>query len=151
MSEPERSSSRPIDHFRPVLVGLVMMAALASVIGELGWNGGVPLKAAEPETAAAVNEAVPAKRVTEKQIKAYSGLAALAGIVIVGLALAALIVLWAGRLRRQIRRPARDRGLPERDFWFLKPPKPTVTQSSLPDAHQPPHQSPDEPDSKNDV
>lgn len=151
MSDSERSP-RPIDHLRPLLIGLVMMVALISVIGELSWNGGVPVNAAEPD-AAATDEVAPAKRVTEKQIKAYSGLAALAGIVIVGLALAALIVLWAGRLRRQIRRPARDRGIPERDFWFLKPPKPTVTESSLPDAHQPPHVSPDsldEPGSKND-
>lgn len=81
-------------------------------------------------------------RLTEKQIKAYAGLAALAGIIIVGIALAGLIVLWAGRLRRQIRRPLPDASLPDRDFWFLKPPKPTVTSSKLPDSHQPPHDTP---------
>jgi hypothetical protein len=81
-------------------------------------------------------------RQTEKQIKAYAGLAALAGIVIVGVALAGLIILWAGRLRRQLRRPLPEADLPDRDFWFLKPPKPTVTNSSLPDSHQPPHDKP---------
>lgn len=81
-------------------------------------------------------------RPTEKQIKAYLGLAALGGIVIVGIALAALVILWAGRLRRQLRRPLPEAGHPDRDFWFLKPPKPTVTTSALPDAHLPPHVPP---------
>jgi len=68
-------------------------------------------------------------RSEERQIKAISGLAALAGIVIAGLALGALIILWAGRLRRQLRQPPRDT-VPGSDFWFLKPPKPPVSDAA---------------------
>jgi hypothetical protein len=103
------------------------------------------------EPIAATEEPEVAPRVTdvnrlEKQKKAYSGLAALAGIIITGIALAALIILWAGRLRRQIRRPLTGGGEPSRDFWFLKPPKPIVTETSLPTSHLPGHDtSPDTP------
>lgn len=97
--------------------------------------------AAEPEPAEPVN----AKRATEKQIKAYSGLMALVGILVAGLSLAALTILWAGRLRRQLRKPLPECEPVGRDFWFLKPPKPTVTQSQLPDWHLPPHQEPPPP------
>jgi hypothetical protein len=72
--------------------------------------------------------------------KAYAGLAALAGIAIVGVCLGALTILWAGRLRRQLRQPLPEGTASAREFWFLKPPKPTVGESSLPDSHQPPHE-----------
>jgi hypothetical protein len=135
---------------RQLLVALMMFAALAwllcaQTIPQLTTATG----AAEPPGAATPPDdlnppTTNAPPPTEKQIKAYSGLAALVGIVIAGLSLVALIILWAGRLRRQIRRPLPESGLPARDFWFLKPPKPTVTDSNLPDSHQPHHQPPDQ-------
>ncbi|HEY4263532.1 MAG TPA: hypothetical protein VGM98_25435 [Schlesneria sp.] len=152
MNDPELQSSLPTRlGWRQLLVSLVMLLALGSVFGESLWQGMLPVNAAESEAAAQASDdpaVVGPKRPTEKQIKAYSGLAALAGIVICGLALAALTILWAGRLRRQIRRPLPNGARSERDFWFLKPPKPTVTESSLPDAHQPLHESPDPPDER---
>jgi hypothetical protein len=153
MYDPELQSNLPTRlGWRQLLVSLVMLLALWSVFGESLWQGMLPVNARELEAAAPVSDdsatAVGPKRPSEKQIKAYSGLAALAGIVICGLALAALTILWAGRLRRQIRRPLPNGVRSERDFWFLKPPKPTVTESSLPDAHQPLHESPDPPDER---
>ena len=69
----------------------------------------------------------------EKKKRAYIGLVALAGIVIVGVALGALTILWAGRLRRQLRRADPECAPLDRSFWFLRPPKPLVTRSSLPE------------------
>ncbi len=152
MHDPELQSSLSMRlGWRQLLVSLILLFSICSVFGESLWQGMVPVNAAEPEAAAPVSDdptTVGPKRPSEKQIKAYSGLAALAGIVICGLALAALTILWAGRLRRQIRRPLPNGVRSDRDFWFLKPPKPTVTESSLPDAHQPLHESPDPPDER---
>jgi hypothetical protein len=97
------------------------------------------------DTAAPATSNVPAKktiRLTERQRKAYIGMFALVGIAIVGLALLALTMLWGRRLRRQFRQPVPECELPARDFWFLKPAKPTVAESSLPDSHLPPHEPP---------
>lgn len=73
----------------------------------------------------------------EKRQKAYIGLLALTGIVIVGLALLALILLWGGRLRRQLRKSDPEIETLDRSFWFLKPPKPSITRSSLPELNRP--------------
>lgn len=146
------STRRPVSRLllasRPLVTALVMGLACVSLICcEPGWQK-IVASAAEP-TAAAVKQnddatpAVPPNRPTEKQLKAYSGLAALAGIVIAGLGLGAVIILWAGRLRRQLRRPLPECDSASRDFWFLKPPKPTVSDSSLPEwHHQPAHEPP---------
>lgn len=153
MFDAERQSGSPARlSWRQLLVSVVMLLALCSVFCEPFWQLSIRADAGEPDAADSAPEtpspAVGAKRASEKQIKAYSGLAALAGIIICGLAMAALIILWAGRLRRQIRRPLPNGERSERDFWFLKPPKPTVAESSLPDAHQPPHESPGPPDDR---
>ncbi len=135
---------------RQLVVGLVMIASLAWLLcAEPIWHPVISAGADEPPGAATQSdEATPPPdnpiRPTEKQIKAYSGLAALVGIVIAGLSLAAFIILWAGRLRRQIRRSLPGTEAPVRDFWFLKPPKPLVTDSKLPDSHQPPHEPQDQ-------
>ena len=73
----------------------------------------------------------------EKKKKAYLGLAALAGIVIVGVSLGALTILWGGRLRRQLRKSDPECAAMDRSFWFLKPPKPSITRSSLPELQRP--------------
>lgn len=150
--QQSRSPSHPGS--RQLLVSLAMLLSLFAVITEPLWQRRVEVRAAEREAEAAeqaTDNPAPLnkpKHPSEKQIKAYSGLAALAGIVICGLALGALTILWAGRLRRQLRRPLPNGDHSERDFWFLKPPKPTVTQSSLPEAHQPPDTSQNPPDDR---
>ena len=73
----------------------------------------------------------------EKRKRAYIGLVAVAGIVIIGVALAALTILWAGRLRRQLRQTDPACAPLDRSFWFLKPPKRLVTRSSLPEQQFP--------------
>lgn len=145
---PRRPVSQLLFASRPLISALVMGLACASLIySEAVWPR-IVASAAEPEAAAPrqnedANPTVPPNRPTEKQLKAYSGLAALAGIVIAGLGLGAVIILWAGRLRRQLRRPLPECESASRDFWFLKPPKPTVSDSSLPEwHHQPSHDQP---------
>jgi hypothetical protein len=63
----------------------------------------------------------------EKRRKALAGLAAVAGIAIVGIGLVAVIILWGGRLRRINREPLPD-AKPRNEFWFLQPPKPPVSE-----------------------
>jgi len=99
----------------------------------------------QPASASDVQTAATPHRLSERQRKAYIALFALVGIVIAGLALLALTMLWARRLRRQLRQPIPQCELPVRDFWFLKPSKPTVSESSLPDSHLPPHEPPTTP------
>ena len=84
----------------------------------------------------------------EKKKKAYIGLVAVAGIVVIGVALSALTILWAGRLRRQLRRSDPACAPLDRSFWFLKPPKRLVTRSALPEQQRaaddlPPNTPPD--------
>lgn len=146
------STRRPVSQLllasRPLIIALLTGASCAwFVCCEPGWQS-IVASAAEPEAAVVkqadeASPAVPPNRPTEKQIKAFSGLAALAGIVIAGLGLGAVIILWAGRLRRQLRQPLPESDAANRDFWFLKPPKPTVSDSSLPEwHHQPSHDQP---------
>jgi hypothetical protein len=71
----------------------------------------------------------------EKRRSAMAGLAALAGIAIVGIGLVALTILWAGRLRRLNRQPLPEAPL-KNDLWFLKPPK-SPPGSSLPPGDSP--------------
>ena len=84
----------------------------------------------------------------EKKKKAYIGLVAVAGIVVIGVALSALTILWAGRLRRQLRKSDPASTPLDRSFWFLKPPKRLVTRSALPEQQRaagdlPPNTPPD--------
>ncbi len=84
----------------------------------------------------------------ERKKKAYIGLVAVAGIVMIGVALSALTILWAGRLRRQFRKSDPGCAPLDRSFWFLKPPKRLVTRSSLPEQQRaadgpPPNTLPD--------
>lgn len=79
---------------------------------------------------------------TDRQIKAVSGLAALAGIIIAGLSLVALVLVWGRRLRRQLRRAPADTTAGA-DFWFLKPPKPKGSETDLQTSHLPSHEPPE--------
>lgn len=93
---------------------------------------------------------VPAEK--EKKQKLYIGLAALAGIVIVGVSLGALTLVWGSRLRRQLRKSDPAIVAVDRSFWFLKPPRPSITKSSLPELQRPlddePPHSPSDSDSQ---
>ena len=135
-------SNASIPTFGRIFIWRVLLVTLVLACDVLPMTSNL-IRAAddEQETAEERQEFLPPdpNRITEKQVKAYAGLVALAGIVIIGIALVGLIIVWAGRLRRQLRRPLPSAEYPDRDFWFLKPPKPTVTNSSLPDSHQPPH------------
>ena len=99
-----------------------------------------PLHDAVPASATPSVDESPVKLTPEqleKKQKAYIGLAALVGIVIVGVSLGALTILWGSRLRRQLRRSDPECAAMDRSFWFLKPPKPSVTRSSLPELNRP--------------
>lgn len=81
-----------------------------------------------------------ARKRNEKRLVAYySGMAAIIGIVLTGFGLVAMISVWGRKLRRQFRKDVPAAELPERDFWFLKPQKPTAAETKLPDSHFPPH------------
>lgn len=151
MSDPtQRSWLVSLLRTRQIVVGIILVVSATWLVwGETNGQGLIRAGAAEPPAATeATSDEAPSPespdRTNERHVKAYLGLFALVGIIIAGLALAALIILWAGRLRRQIRRPLPACDAPVRDFWFLKPPKPTVTQSSLPESHIPPHDPPPE-------
>jgi len=65
----------------------------------------------------------------ERRIKLTAGLAALAGILIVGVVLSAIIIIWAGRLRRLVREPIPATGRQD-PFWFLRPEKTLLPRDS---------------------
>jgi hypothetical protein len=67
----------------------------------------------------------------EKQRRAMAGLAAIAGIAIVGIGLLAITILWGARLRRLNRKPLPKAALKD-EFWFLKPPKGSVESAPTP-------------------
>jgi hypothetical protein len=68
----------------------------------------------------------------EKQRRAMAGLAALAGIAIIGIGLLAVTLLWGARLRRLNRKPLPNAPLKD-ELWFLRPPKgPPAESSSTP-------------------
>lgn len=58
----------------------------------------------------------------KRRLKATAGLMAVAGIAIVGIAFAAVIIIWARRLRRLAREPIPTTGRQD-PFWFLRPEK----------------------------
>jgi hypothetical protein len=58
----------------------------------------------------------------ERRVKLTAGLAALAGIAIVGIVFAAVILIWGARLRRIVREPLEATGKQD-PFWFLRPSK----------------------------
>ena len=127
---------------RPVRFIALVCGVMAFSLAEV-CAGDPPLSheaVSSTATAPAVDESS-VKLITPDQIakkqEAYLGLAALAGIVIIGVALGALTILWGGRLRRQLRKSDPDCATVDRSFWFLKPPKPSITRSSLPELNRP--------------
>lgn len=69
----------------------------------------------------------------ERRVKTAAGMAALAGIVIVGIVLGAVIIIWAGRLRRMIREPLPPTGKQD-PFWFLRPSKTSPPETTETDS-----------------
>ena len=136
---------------------LVPFAALLCIVmmSHANWvMADEPVSASDVTSAAEATPSAPEVPVPltpeqlEKKKKAYIGLVAVAGIVVIGVALSALTILWAGRLRRQLRRSDPAYVPLDRSFWFLKPPKRLVTRSSLPDQQRnagdlPPNTPPD--------
>jgi len=74
----------------------------------------------------------------EKKRKASIALLAVGGIAILGVGVIAATMIWARRLRRL----ARNSGPPQRtagnDFWFLKPPKLSASNSLIEKKNRPP-------------
>lgn len=69
----------------------------------------------------------------ERRVKLTAGLAALAGITILGIVLGAVIIIWAGRLRRMVREPLPATGKQD-PFWFLRPSKSLPTDTNETDS-----------------
>ena len=85
-------------------------------------------------------ESPPSAEITsdEKRRKASIALLAVGGIAILGVGVIAATMIWARRLRRL----ARNSGPPQRtagnDFWFLKPPKLSASNSLTENKNRPP-------------
>jgi hypothetical protein len=107
------------------IIGAAVMAAL--MFGPAVAAQGDPLsEAVEPPGANGLNPVNDAAQ-REKERRVLAGMAAIAGIVIAGVALITLIILWAGRLRRLSRQPLPSSNV-RNEFWFLRPPKPPVSE-----------------------
>ena len=81
---------------------------------------------------------------TEKMKKVTILMSAITGIFIFGVGGIAVMMLWARHLRRLARDPGPVQKTVGNDFWFLKPPKPAVSDSNVLDGHRPAHSSPEE-------
>ncbi len=121
-----------------LLLGIVLALCPVFQPGLTVWAD----EASSEKTSNEENAPAPrANRLTKPHVKALA-VGALAGILIAGIAMLALVSVLGGRLRRQLRKQLPKSEPVERDFWFLKPPKPTVTESMLSDTHIPPHDVP---------
>lgn len=76
----------------------------------------------------------------ERRVKLTAGLAALAGITIIGIVFGAMIIIWAGRLRRMAREPVSATGRQD-PFWFLRPEKITLPNEAMESDTTPPESS----------
>lgn|GEM_PF-2627258 len=79
----------------------------------------------------------------DKQIKVAILLSAVGGIAVFGIGAIAVTMLWARRLRRIARDPGPPQTTVGNDFWFLKPPKPIVSESDTTDSRRSPHTPPE--------
>jgi hypothetical protein len=118
---------------------LIYLAVCNALLIAVALHTGGLAFAQEESAPPAVNESVAAPDAPippdvpderEKRRTALAGLAAVAGIAIIGVALGALIILWAGRLRRINREPL-PRTCAQNEYWFLKPPKPPVSEKGV--------------------
>lgn len=88
----------------------------------------VPATTVDSVSAEALTEPVPevlSPEEKEKRRKAQAALSAVAGIVVLGVAGLAAILIWGKRLRRILRNSPGPKPL-KNEFWFLKPEKPPV-------------------------
>jgi hypothetical protein len=115
---------------RWLLLGLVM-----SPLSGFADEAGEPVAAAPDEVASVVPQEVPHDE-AERRRTALIGLSAVAGIAILGIGLVAVIVIWAGRLRRINRKPLPEASLKD-ELWFLKPPK-SPPEQGPPSVESPP-------------
>ena len=75
----------------------------------------------------------------EKMRKATALMAAVAGIAIFGVGAIATVMLMAKHLRRVARDPGPVQHTAGNDFWFLKPPKPMVSNKDSIESQMPHH------------
>ncbi|HUQ71137.1 MAG TPA: hypothetical protein VM165_16540 [Planctomycetaceae bacterium] len=114
-----------------LVIGMLAVAATAQEVDPVLIDDVTP----------AVTEPVPPEKLAEnpeKRLRAMAGLAALAGIAIVGVALLALIIIWGRRLRRINRQDLPEAPLKD-ELWFLKPPKTPPAESSPAPPNKPNH------------
>jgi len=108
------------------------------VVPTVGWPQEPPTAAATDIADAPISalDAITDQQahLRERRTNAYIGLLALVGIVILGMATAAVIILWAGRIRR-INRDPPSRTVVKNELWFLQPSRPG---NKLPNRN-PPH------------
>lgn len=80
------------------------------------------------------------KKASEERAKIRTaGLAAIAGIAILGVGSIAITMVWARRLRRLARDPGPPQTTEGNDFWFLKPRKPDFSAKQLSETQRPYH------------
>lgn len=127
-------------YFRGLLLCLLLACVDSPVT--LAWDDAPESHESSGELATETTGNLPVdaqKLKKERRFTAYVGLMALVGIVVVGLAIVALVILWAGRLRR-INRALPARTVVKDELWFLQPARPG---NDLPNRN-PPAESVDE-------
>lgn len=108
---------------------------LALLIVSLGTTFATADDTADETPAVDVDEAGPAREFSDRQVaakRAYAtGVVMLGGILIIGVALVAVILLWGNRARR-IARQALPTISPRDDLWYLKKKPGEKTVEGLP-------------------
>lgn len=115
------------------LRGLLLLLLFGTTTLSFGQDA-VPARTVDSVSAEALTEPVPevlSPEEKEKRRKAQAALSAVAGIVVLGVAGLAAILIWGKRLRRILRNSPGPKPL-KNEFWFLKPEKPPV-RPSLPE------------------
>jgi hypothetical protein len=78
----------------------------------------------------------------KKRKKVVATLAAIAGVAVFGVGAIAVTMVWARRLRRMARDPGPRQTTVGNDFWFLKPEKVKITETSREDGQPTPQPPP---------
>ena len=113
---------------------LVVIAIGSDVLSAAAQDTKPPVSTSPATAVEATKPLTPEEK--ERRRKAQIAMSALGGILIVGVAGIAAIMLWARRLRRIARGSSNPQAL-KNELWFLKPEKPPV-RSALPGTQPPP-------------
>ncbi|MCX7394087.1 MAG: hypothetical protein NTW75_08155 [Planctomycetales bacterium] len=121
-----------------LLVALILGGISASKVSlsaeQSATRSAVAVSQKEPLVDALQGKPHPALNKKQKALVAVAGIAA---IILVGMSLTAMTIVWAGYLRRVRRQADPTSTALNNSFWFLKPSKPRIDHSSLPE-QQPP-------------